>query len=77
MRKNRFGKEQFNAFQCADLGAWVEGDPAYGIALFTLDYGYDALSPKQKAVHDKHIAPLIGRLVEQQKINARIYSAAD
>lgn len=31
----------------------------------------------QKAVYDKHIAPLIGRLVGQQKMNARIYSAAD
>lgn len=60
-----------------DEGELEEGTPAYGIALYTVDYGYDALSAKQKAVYDKHIAPLIGRLADQHKINARIYSAAE
>lgn len=60
-----------------DEGELEEGTPAYGIALYAVDFGYDALSSKQKFVFDKHVAPLVGQLVEQQNINARIYSAAD
>lgn len=78
MSVNDYDHELYELVQeLIDDGALVEGEPAYGIALFTIDYGYDALSAKQKAVYDKHIAPLIGRLVEKQKINELMYSAAD
>lgn len=78
MSVNDYGHDLYELIrELIDEGELEEGTPAYGIALYAVDFGYDALSAKRKFVYDRHVAPLIGQLVEQQNINARIYGAGD
>lgn len=78
MSVNDYDHELYELIQELVLtGELEEGTPEHGIALFTIDCGYDALSPKQKAVYDRRVVPLLRQLTEQQYINARMASAGD
>jgi len=45
-------------------GEIEENLPGYGIALVVLDGGWDALSPKQRAIFDKRVQPILTRRAE-------------
>lgn len=42
-------------------GELEEGGPAYGVAQQVIHDGYDSLSPAQRHVYDKYVAPLLER----------------
>lgn len=41
-----------------------EKSPDYGIALAVLDGGWDDLTPKQRAIFDKHVQPILKQRAE-------------
>ncbi len=76
MSVNDYDHELYESIrELRDGGQLEKGTREYGIAIFTVYHGYNALSRKQRRIYDGQIAPLIGRLVEQQEIAARTYSA--
>ncbi|RSE88617.1 hypothetical protein [Achromobacter denitrificans] len=56
-------------------GEIEEKSPGYGIALAVLDGGWDGLSPKQRAIFDKHIQPILKRRAEALAVQ-RIWDRA-
>lgn len=45
----------------AESGELEPGTKEHGIALFVVDNGVDALSPKQRTVWDRAIAPILAK----------------
>lgn len=52
-----------------------EKSPGYGIALAVLDRGWDHLTPKQRAIFDKHVQPILHRRAEELAVQ-RIHDRA-
>jgi hypothetical protein len=50
-----------------NLGHFEEGTMEYGIALFVVDNGVDALSPKQRVVWEKGIVPILGKPINDEE----------
>lgn len=50
-----------------DAGDLEPGTKEHGIALFVIDNGLSALSPKQRTVWDKAIAPIIYKPMNEEE----------
>lgn len=51
----------------AGTGELEPGTTEHGIALFVADNGVEALSPKQRAVWDKSIAPILAQPMNDEE----------
>lgn len=63
--------------EAVDDGLIEEKSSAHGVALACIDQGYDALSEKQKAVYDLHVAPHLKKIVERREIQDRVRGMPD
>lgn len=61
--------------EAVEDGEIDEKSPCYGIALAVLDGGWDELSPKQRAIYDKHVQPILERRAEELAVQ-RIHDRA-
>jgi hypothetical protein len=50
-----------------DQGYFEEGTMEYGIALFVVDNGVEALSPKQRVVWEKGIIPILKNPINDEE----------
>lgn len=63
--------------EAVDLGHIEKGTPAYGIALYCIDNGYDSLSPPQKSIFDKQVMPHLRTIQQQRDVNDRMRGMPD
>lgn len=60
MGVNDYDVDLYEAIRdCVEAGHLEEKTPAHGIALYVVDFGYEALSPKQKHVYDTVVVPAL------------------
>lgn len=57
-----------------DSGDLEKGSKEYGIAQQVVHQGYESLSPKQRYVYDKHVAPLLTERAGEQYWQQRAMS---
>lgn len=57
--------------ELVDSGVVDCESPAFGVARQCLERGYESLSPAQRAVYDRHIAPHLTKRAERRAVEDR------